>query len=117
MESFSAGETGRVGRHGGGNAAAVASLCFGILGLTAVGVIAAAMGGALELDSLSDEVGYGLYGAVPSLGFLGLVFGLIGRRDYRLRWMAWTGLVLGSLLVLLALVVVIALLNAARTLG
>lgn len=100
-----------------GNPWAVVSLVLALLGLVSVGVIAAATAGVRFLRSLPDQAGYALYGAVPSFGVLAFFTGLAGRRRTRRAWLAWIGLVLGSLLVVLGVAVVVILANAWRSLG
>ncbi len=100
-----------------GNPWAVASLVLAALGLVAVALIVLATAQVSPIDSLSDPAGYVLYGAVPSFGVLAVFTGLMGRTRSRRPWMAWTGVVVGSALVALAVVVLVIVLNAFRTLG
>jgi hypothetical protein len=100
-----------------GNPWAAASLAFAALGLVAVGVIIAGSAGAPFLDSLPDEVGSALYGSVPGFGLLALLAGLAGRTRPRRAWMAWTGAIAGSLLLVFAAIVAVILLNSFLTLG
>lgn len=102
---------------GPGNRWAVASLVFAALGLLAVALIVVATARVTPFDSLSDPAGYVLYGAVPSFGVLALFTGLMGRTRSARPWMAWTGVVVGSALVALAVIVLVIVLNAFRTLG
>ncbi len=100
-----------------GNPWAVASLAFAVLGLVAVGLIVAGTSGAPFLDSLPDAAASALYGSVPGFGLLALFAGLAGRTRPRRAWMAWTGVIAGSVLVVVAAVVAVILLNAFLTLG
>lgn len=100
-----------------GNPWAWASVCFTFLGLASVGVMVAATLGVRTLDAIPDGAGYGLYAAVPSCGVLAVFAGLVGRRRERRRWLAWIGVVAGSLLVLAALVAALILVDALRALG
>jgi len=100
-----------------GNPWAVASLGFAALGLAVVGVIIAGASGAPFLDSLPDGMASALYGSVPGFGLLALLAGLAGRNRPRRAWMAWTGAIAGSLLLVFAAVVAVILLNAFLTLG
>jgi hypothetical protein len=95
----------------------VASVAFAALGLAGVGMIVAGMSGAPFLDSLPDGVASGLYGSVPGFGLLALLAGLAGRNRPRRVWMAWTGAIAGSLLLVFAAVVAVILLNSFLTLG
>jgi len=54
---------------------------------------------------------------VPSFGVLAVFTGLMGRERSGRPWMAWTGVAVGSALVALAVVVLVIVLNAFRTLG
>ncbi|HET7870100.1 MAG TPA: hypothetical protein VFM85_07270 [Actinomycetota bacterium] len=100
-----------------GNPWAVASVGFAALGLAGVGMIVAGTSGARFLDSLPDAVASGLYGSVPGFGLLALLAGLAGRNRSRRAWMAWTGAIAGSLLLVFAAVVAVILLNSFLTLG
>jgi len=100
-----------------GNPWAVASVALAALGLVAVGMIIAGTSGAQPLDSLPDGVASGLYGSVPGFALLALLAGLAGRNRTRRAWMAWTGAIAGSLLLVFAAVVAVILLNAFLTLG
>jgi len=102
---------------GQGNAWAVVSVALAALGLAAVGVIIAGTSAAQPLDSLPDGVASGLYGSVPGFGLLALLAGLAGRNRPRRAWLAWTGAIAGSLLLVFAAVVAVILLNAFLTLG
>jgi hypothetical protein len=101
----------------GGNPWAVASVGLASLGLAAVGVIVAGTSGAPFLDSLPDGMASALYGSVPGFGLLALLAGLAGRNRPRKAWMAWTGAIAGSVLLVFAAVVAVILLNAFLTLG
>ena len=100
-----------------GNPWAVASFAFAALGLVAVGLIVAGTSGAPFLDSLPDGVASALYGSVPGFGLLALLAGLAGRARPRRAWMAWTGTIVGSMLLAVAAIVAVILLNAFLTLG
>ncbi|HEX9694673.1 MAG TPA: hypothetical protein VGA74_06680 [Actinomycetota bacterium] len=100
-----------------GNPWAVASVAFAALGLAAVGMIVAGTSGAPFLDSLPDGMASALYGSVPGLGLLALLAGLAGRNRPRKAWMAWTGVIAGSLLLVFAAIVAVILLNAFLMLG
>lgn len=100
-----------------GNPWAVASVVLAALGLTALGMIVAGTAEAPPLDSLPDGVASALYGSVPGFGLLALLAGLAGRNRPRRVWMAWTGAIAGSLLLVFAAVVAVILLNAFFTLG
>ena len=102
---------------GSGERWAVAALVFAALGLVALALIVLATAQVTPFDSLSDPAGYVLYGAVPSFGVLAVFTGLMGRERSGRPWMAWTGVAVGSALVALAVVVVVIVLNAFRTLG
>jgi hypothetical protein len=100
-----------------GNLWAVASVAFAVLGLVAIGVIVAGTFGEPPFDSLPDTAASALYGSVPGFGLLALLAGLAGRNRPRRTWMAWTGAIAGSLLLVFAAVVAVILLNAFVTLG
>jgi hypothetical protein len=100
-----------------GNPWAVASVAFAALGLVALGVIVAGTYGEPSFDSLPDAAASALYGAVPGFGVLALLAGLAGRTRRRRNWMAWTGVIMGSVLLALAVVGALILLNAFLTLG
>jgi hypothetical protein len=100
-----------------GNPWAVASVAFAALGLVAVGVIVAGTYGEPSFDSLPDAAASALYGSVPGFGVLALLAGLTGRTRRRRTWMAWTGVIMGSVLLALAVVGALILLNAFLTLG
>jgi hypothetical protein len=102
---------------GQGNAWAVVSAALAVLGLAAVGMIIAGTSGAQPLNSLPDGAASGLYGSVPGFGLLALLAGLAGRNRPRRAWLAWTGAIAGSLLLVFAAVVAVILLNAFLTLG
>lgn len=102
---------------GPGNRWAVAALVLAALGLLAVALIVLATARVTPFDSLSDPAGYVLYGAVPSFGVLAVFTGLMGRGPSGRPWMAWTGVVVGSALIAVALIVLVIVLNAFRTLG
>src|SRR5881409_1134050 len=88
-----------------GNPWAVASFAFAALGLVAVGLIVAGTSGAPFLGSL------------PGFGLLALLAGLAGRARPRRAWMAWTGTIVGSMLLAVAAIVAVIVLNAFLTLG
>jgi len=100
-----------------GNPWAIASVAFAALGLVAVGVIVAGTSGEPPFDSLPDAAAAALYGSVPGFGLLALLAGLAGRTRPRRTWIAWTGAILGSVLLAVAAVVAVILLNAFLTLG
>ncbi len=95
----------------------MASVLFALLGAASAGVIAAAAAHVPSVESLPDWAGYVAYGAVPSFGVLALFTGIAGRSRSRRRWMARIGIAVGALLVLAALVALVGLVNALRTLG
>jgi hypothetical protein len=80
-------------------------------------MIVAGTSGAPFLDSLPDGMASALYGSVPGLGLLALLAGLAGRNRPRKAWMAWTGVIAGSLLLVFAAIVAVILLNAFLMLG
>lgn len=88
---------------------AIVSSIAALLGVACAGAVAGAAAELGRLADLSDDVAYGLFGAVPALGVIALATGLVGRHRRRLGWLAWLGLLLGALLVVAALTVVIVL--------
>jgi hypothetical protein len=88
-----------------------------VLGLAAAGVIVAGASDAPFLDPLPGGVASAMYGSVAGFGLLALLAGLAGRNRPRRTWMAWTGAVVGALLLVFAAVVAVILLNALWTLG
>lgn len=107
----------RAAKARGGNPWAWVSVWFALLGLASAGAIVAGTLGVRTLDAIPDGVGYALFAASPSCGVLAVFAGLAGRRRERRRWLAWIGIVAGSLLVLAALAAVAILVEALRTLG
>lgn len=95
---------------------AVIALVCALLGLAAAGTIAGATAGMSLFGGLPDRAGYVLYGAVPSLGVLGLAFGAVAVQRARFRWLSVTAVVLASIEVLASIVVLVMLLSAVRSL-
>jgi hypothetical protein len=87
-----------------------------VLGLAAAGAIAAATAGASLLDEVPDAVGYALAGAVPTFGGLAVVLGAVGARRERRRWLCRVAMAVGALEVLGAVVVIVVLVSATRSL-
>jgi hypothetical protein len=92
------------------------SLACALLGLAAAAAIGAATREVEPLTGLSDEVGYLLYGAVPTFGVLAAAFGVVALGRPRRRWAAVVAIVVGSIEIVAAIVAMVVLLSASRSL-
>jgi hypothetical protein len=93
---------------------AVLAVLLALAGCGVAALVAAAVKGSVEIG---DDAGLVLVGVAPSLGTLGVVLGIVGTRRGSLRWLAWLGVALGSVLVLVTIAAVTAVVVSMRTLG
>ncbi len=92
------------------------ALACALLGLAAAGAIGAATGEVRPFANLSEEVGYALFGAVPTFGVLAVTLGVVALGRPRRRWASVSAIVVGAVEILAAIVAVVVFLSAGRSL-